>query len=260
MRGKTIEANKCLKWLRAQDSLEGVNEELKIMTDTVTEQKMNHSSWSDIFYTRTGRKALFLVELVTITMMMTGFTAVLSYSTDTFNKIGATLIDPDITTIVIGFFTCSALLVSGGLVDKAGRRPILLISASGSTASLFLTALYLFYIEEIDVGSKEYQWVPYSTLIFFVTLANFGLIAIQPTLQAELFPNSTRSIASGITSLVICITSFIALKIYIPIQDAFGLYMVYTIYAGFTAVGTLLIYIFLPETKGKTFEEIQELL
>lgn len=258
MKGKNIKAAKALQWLRGKSDLSEVQDELHRMLDEVTNDAKD-SSWKDIFYTRTGRKSLLIVQIVAMAQMMAGFTAVLSFATDTFSKSGKELIDPDICTIIIGSSTLLITVVSAGLVDHAGRRPILIFSAAASTVSLALTAVYFYVIEETDINVDSWNWVPYATLIAFVVVMNFGLAALLPTLQAELFPSETRGIASGITALNICIMSFIVLKLYLPIQDTIGLYFNYTLYAGFALLGTVLIYMLLPETKGKTFQEIQDL-
>lgn len=260
MRGRDVEAVAALRWLRGQGKHGDVREELGTIEVMVQQENKEKASWMDLFRTKAGRKSFVLVQVVALTQLLAGYTAVLSFATDTLTREGEVLLDPDICTILIGAVTMVVTLITAGLVDKTGRRPIFIVS--GSSCSLFLvtTAIYFYLVEKTTVDVSYYQWIPYVTLISFVTMMNFGLSALLPTLQAELFPNATRGVASGTTTLVLSIASFILLRIYIPIQDAEGIYLNYVIYTIFCTIGTILIYFYLPETKGKTFQAIQDSL
>ncbi|KAL1117428.1 hypothetical protein AAG570_004754 [Ranatra chinensis] len=263
MRGRDEAARKSLNWLRGSAERELVDKELADMKEAASLEKEEEAGWRDVLETREGRKALLIANMVAFCEIMSGVTAILSYASETFTKTsrgGLGPLTPDGITIVMGGLTFLVTLLTAGLVDRMGRRPLLMISTLGSTVCLFATAVY-YHLDACSCISLSYfDWLPYSAIIVYISLISFGAGCLTPTLQAELFPNSTRGIASGITSVVITITSFICMKLYQVIQDEIGLYLNYYIFAGFCGLGSLGVYLYVPETKGKTFAEIQKML
>jgi hypothetical protein len=68
---------------------------------------------------------------------------------------------------------------------------------------------------------SSFAWLPYLSIILYTVLIGSGVEAIVPVLQAELFPNSTRGVASGITFFFMTITSFLCLKMYQVRRNSF---------------------------------------
>lgn len=77
-------------------------------------------------------------------------------------------------------------------------------------------------------------------------------------MQAELFPINVKSLASSIATMMACIFNFIVTKLYQSVKDAFGLYTVFWLFASVAYIGVFFTYFFVPETKGKTLEEVQD--
>ncbi|XP_014258243.1 facilitated trehalose transporter Tret1-like [Cimex lectularius] len=261
MKGRQEEAAKALSWLRATtpDSPE-LLQELQQMQTSIQEEKEQKGNWRDILGTREGRKALFLVQTVAVTEIMSGLTTIIVYVSETFARTSGDPHMADVFTIVLGGLLFLVTLVTAVLVDKVGRRPLILISSFGGSACLFLAALYYILDELPSVDTSTIQWLPYIAIIGFMCLISLGVGALLPALQSEFFPNSTRGIASGITILNITLMSFMCLKLYQVIEDSVGLYLNYCLFFISSLIGSVLIFFFLPETKGKTFAEIQKMM
>lgn len=259
MRGRREEAGKVLAWLRGL-TLETVEPELNSISDSIAEERKEEGNWRDVVGTKAGRKALAIVLVLSTTEIMSGLTTVLSYVSETFATTSGDPEEADLVTIFFGASLVLATLFSACLSDRLGRRPLLLFSSSTATVCLAASTVFFYMKEMTAIDTSDISWFPYVTIILFTNFMSFGVGALIPTLQSELFPNSTRGIACGITTLHITILSFLCLKMYQVIGDSVGLYVNYTIFTAFAAFGTVTIYFFLPETKGKTFPEIQKIL
>lgn len=118
----------------------------------------------------------------------------------------------------------------------------------------FTCFILLQYPEE----TKPYDWVAFVTISAYFVLFSAGLGPLVSTLRAELFPSNTRGIASGVTNITETITCFISLKMYHVVAAKWGYYLNYWIFAVFCIIGAIIIYFVVPETKGKSFAQIQK--
>lgn len=258
MKERTEEATKTLAWLRAQ-SLEEVQPELKNISQSIAEEREEKASWRDVVGTRAGRRALLLILMLGTLYIMSGLSAILCYISENFGTTSGDQGEADMVTIFVGLSILLATFASTCLVDRLGRRPVVILSGGISAIFLALTSVYYYYYEKTDSDMSGYIWVPYTTILIFTTSMSIGVGAI-PALQGELFPNSTRGIACGIYTLLITVLSFVCLKMYQVIGDKLGYYINYLTFSLFAASTTFYLLIYLPETKGMTFDEIQKIL
>ncbi|XP_054278042.1 facilitated trehalose transporter Tret1-like [Macrosteles quadrilineatus] len=249
------QAEKSLAWLRGHVLVE---EELKEIEESVeNEMKSQKQSWKDVFATRVNRRAFFIVQVATITKFMSGIGAVLSYSSQTFNGATRSFLTPDQFTILMGSLILLSTLAASFFVDGAGRRPLILLSAAGCGVFELLAALYYYLDERTTVDVSSYSWVAFGSVAAYCVVFSLGVGPLVPVLQAELFPSNTRGMASAITTLTDTFASLLCMKLYEVIASNFGVYLNYLIYAGFSLCGLAVMYFILPETKGRSFVQIQ---
>lgn len=123
-----------------------------------------------------------------------------------------------------------------------------------------LVGLYFFLQDTIQVSAEVSQaisWMPLVGILGFNVLYAVGVGNLPYVLQAELFPVNVKGVASSTATMLACILSFLVTKCYQQVKDACGHYMVFWSFAAVGYVGLFFIYFFVPETKGKTLEEVQ---
>ena len=76
--------------------------------------------------------------------------------------------------------------------------------------------------------------------------------------MGEVFAPRLRPYASGLATCVNCFTSFATTSTFKPLEVRYGLHFLFWIYAALTLAGAVLIWLFVPETKGKSLQEIQD--
>lgn len=141
-----------------------------------------------------------------------------------------------------------------------GRKPMFIISAVGCAIALLGEGIFFYLKDHEHENVSSLSWLPPTGLIVFALLNNFGLFTLPYVLIGELFATNIKEIASSLTILYGGVLAFLVTKFFDPISEAWGRFTMFWIFAGCCAVGAVFIFFALPETKGKTFTEIQEKL
>lgn len=146
------------------------------------------------------------------------------------------------------------LFLAVALVDRLGRKMLLLISGAGVILSSTLFGLF-FQLQ--DSNHLKLNGLAIASVLSFLMFFGLGWSAIPWLLMSELLPTKARGIASSISTCFNWSCGFVVAYFFIDIENGISSQGVFWFFAGFTLVAELFIYKFLPETKGKTLEEIQ---
>eukprot|EP00727_Mastigamoeba_balamuthi_P009156 m51a1_g4863 hypothetical protein (751) ;mRNA; r:322571-329335 len=184
---------------------------------------------------------------------ITGINAVLYYLTTFLETAGMSLAMSNYMSIVVGGINVAMTVVSALLVDRAGRRPLLLGSLAGMSASLAaigaLASLGCVSEAQRGVGSVV------ATVAFVVAFA-VGLGPVPWCVIGEVFPSSTRALAVSVGLFVSWGTNLAVSLAYLPLVDATSLGAVFFGFAAASALALVFLAAVLPETKGRTVEDI----
>lgn len=195
------------------------------------------------------RKALILGVVLAVFQQWCGINVIFNYAVDVFAAAGyqvsASLFNIVITGIVNLVFTVAAI----GLVDRAGRRKLMLAGAAG------LAAIYTVLGAGYYTGS---QGLP--MLILVVAAIACYAVSLAPVtwvVISEIFPNRARGQAMAVAVASLWIASFFLTYTFPFLNASVGSAGTFWIYASICVAGFLFILRRLPETKGKTLEEIE---
>ena len=151
---------------------------------------------------------------------------------------------------IIGFTNMLFTVVAIVLADRVGRRPLLLIATGGMGFSLALLG-----------AAFKYQFLPPSALLFVILLyIAFFASAMGPlvwVVMAEIFPIRMRGAAMGLATLILWFADFVVTLTFPVISDKVNAAAAFWIYAVMCAFDLVFMIFYLPETKGKTLEDIE---
>lgn len=255
IRGKEGKAAQALAWFRGGVPEPHIADELQAIKDHIHEEKLNKKSWTAIFTDDVYLKSIYVITVIVFSTFLSGLTTVYAFSTQIFSKTAGTCLTADHYTIIIGCVFVLMTFVTASVVDRFGRRPLILLSVCGCFLSNLLTGLYYYFYDE---NSGHHSFIPFVTIGFYVISVSLGLAPLTATYQGELFPPGIRGAASGYTAISRTLFSLICLKLYTLIQRTIGLYANYFLFAFSAGLGAIMLYIHLPETKGKTLVEIHK--
>jgi sugar porter (SP) family MFS transporter len=206
-----------------------------------------------VSYAAVFQKAVLPAVLVGIGLavfqQLCGINVVFNYTTLIFRSIGVPQDGQLMQTIFIGAVNLVFTLLAMLLVDRLGRKPLMLAGAGG------LALLYLVVVRLLAAGSTQVSWYLLSAIaVYAMTLAPVTWVLIS-----EIFPNKVRSAATSVAIVSLWAAYFILIFTF-PILYAHLKDSTFYIYAGICALGTLFIALKVKETKGKTLEELEAVI
>lgn len=203
-------------------------------------------------------RALGIVLGLIAAQQLSGNFSTMQYLEVLFKK-AAIGIDSNLATILV----LAVGLISGGLstatVEGAGRRPLLIASTLGSSVTLAILAIYLM-LDGRGVDVSVANLLPVIDVIAFQVAFQLGLGTLPNALIGELFPTEAKAFAGAIATVFDGILGFAVSKLYQVIGDHLGADTVYYFFAASCSLAFVMVILAVPETKGRTFREIQELL
>lgn len=151
-------------------------------------------------------------------------------------------------------------MMSSVLVDRVGRRPLLIFSYIGTGVSLGAVGVYFFMQEVLDVSTSTLatvSFIPLLGIILANVISTVGFNSLIYIIPAEIFPINIKAIAITCLNLFSAALGFGLGLGYQRVKDLCGLTTVFWIFATFAFGGGVFSYIFVMETKRKDLREIQ---
>ena len=182
-----------------------------------------------------------------------GVNAVIFYTVTIFKE--AQSGGENLATIIVGIVQFLATFASIFLVDKAGRRILLILSGLIMAVALATVGAY-FYLLGLD-EHEGLELIPLVGLNIFMVGYSVGFASIPFVIMGELFPNQYRNILSSISSSFNLTCTFLVIKLFGDLQGLIGMHGIFWLYGGAALIGSVFVALALPETKGKTLEEIE---
>ncbi|ORX43135.1 MFS transporter, SP family [Piromyces finnis] len=239
MKGNDEKALNVLTRINGEKNAEGILQEIK---DTLQEKTESLFSY--------GVLVIIVGVLLSFFQQAVGINVVLYYAPRIFENMGATGDVAMIQTVVMGIVNIVFTVVAISTVERWGRRPLLMIGSFGMTIGMAaLSVLTFFNIMNI------------TTLIFIIIYTASFMMSWGPVcwvLTSEIFPNTIRSNAVAI-AVAVQWTSNLVVSSTFPFLTSISDAGTYLIYAIFSILSALFVYKLIPETKGKTLEEMSEL-
>lgn len=146
------------------------------------------------------------------------------------------------------------------LVERLGRRTLYILSMATMGLSIFALGAF-FFVQEFHEDSKiseSISWFPVVTLLFFCFSFNAGIGTISWVLIVELLPAKVRGLGGSVAASTSCLSSFVITKTFIDLQRKLTKAGSFWFFGGFCFLGVLFGVLILPETKGKTPEDVQK--
>lgn len=248
-------AERALQKLRCSNN---VDKELETIKRNVEESLANKASFFDIFKSKGLTKALIISLALVTFQQFSGINVILFYTQTIFEATGST-IPPEISTIVTGIVQIIGSFLTPIFVEKKGKRFLLLCSAIGMTISEIVLGIY-FYLKEHDKDVQPIFWLPIVCLVVYMLTYCSGFGPLPWAVMGELFPSNVKSSASTVTASFCWILGFFITKFFANMVDLVGTSGSFWFFSICCVLAGLFVYKILPETSGKSLQEIQEIL
>jgi sugar porter (SP) family MFS transporter len=246
-RGHTDQAKAVLQKIRSPDQVEG---ELNQIQESVGQQK---GSWSELL-SPVLRSAMIVGVGLAIAQQITGINTVIYYAPTILKFAGLSSAPAAILASVgVGIVNVVFTLIAMQLIDRVGRRPLLLVSLAGMAVSLFVLGLAF----SLPQFAGSLGWIAVGSLMAYVGSFAVGLGPVFWLILSEIYPLSIRGRAMSIGTIANWSANLIVALSFLTLTQVLGKPATFWLY-GIVTIGAWLFAFFLvPETKGKTLEQIE---
>lgn len=249
-KGKNEEALTVLQKIRTRDQAQIELDEVK---GTVLEDsKLKQASLKDLSIPWI-RRIVFLGIGIAVVQQITGVNSIMYYGTQILRDSGFETEAALIANIANGLISVIAVCIGIWLLGKVRRRPMLLVGLAGTTTSLLLIGIF----SNVLAGSDMLPYVVLSLTVTFLAFMQGAVAPVTWLMLAEIFPLRIRGLGMGISVFCLWIANFFIGLTFPVLLEKIGLSTTFFVFTALGVIAIVFIKGFLPETKGKTLEELE---
>jgi sugar porter (SP) family MFS transporter len=247
------------RWLATQHRVEESGDVLKLLgspdyraelNEIVNSIHLEQSQGSEPLFSRKFRYPIFLAIATGVFNQLAGINAILYYLPAIFMAAGFSKISGDLQSVAIGAMNLCATLLAMALIDKLGRKTLLLIGSAG-TALCLAGVAQIFFTQQ---HQSRLVWILVGYIFFFAPLGAVIWVYI-----GEIFPNTVRSKGQSLGSSSHWIMNALISALFPVVAKTSGAYP-FVFFAAMMVLQFFVVLLFYPETKGFTLEEMQHRL
>lgn len=198
------------------------------------------------------RIALIVGVGLAFLQQVTGINAVMYYAPEIFKATGAGTNASLIQTILVGFINFLFTIVALWLIDKVGRKALLLVGSASMAICLLVIGI------AFQTGHTTGPLVLVFILLYVASFA-ISLGPVVWVIMSEIFPNRIRGKATAIAAMVLWAADYLVSQTFPPLLGSAGPAATFWIYGAMALIAFLFTWRIVPETKGKSLEEIESL-
>lgn len=251
-------AETALKRLRGTSD---VSEEMEEMSMEASKLPEAPFKLKELLTSRVHRLPVLIACLMMVFQQWSGINAVFSYSDFIFTQAQVPADFIPYAIVGTGVINVVATVIVVPLMEKLGRRPLLLFPMIVMILSMLILSIFL-NLQQGDTYQSHHGWMAVCSILVMLTyIVGFalGLGPIPFNLVSELFTQGPRAAAMSMSLVFNWVTNFILLLTFPFLQTSMGPYT-FIIFIVILTIAIIFIFFFVPETKNKTFEEIAQIL
>lgn len=253
--GRQSEAAAALKWFwgrhcNANAAIQSIQNDINASGGS--------GSVRDLLSVKSNRNGFIISLALMFFQQFSGINAVIFFTVPIFKSAGSN-IDPALSAIIVGVVQVLMTFCAAALVERAGRKVLLLQSSTIMCLCLAVLGVY-FRLKKTGHDVSNIGWIPLLCLVLFIVSFSLGYGPIPWMMMGELLAPEVKSIATSFTVLFNWIAVFIVTKTFPTLNDSLGSDITFWIFAVLMAMGTIYGFKSVFETKGKSSTEIQFIL
>lgn len=244
------------KWDQAKDVMQRIapqnaDQEIEQIRKGIKEEQK--SSVTELFHGGL-RVALIVAVGLAVLQQFVGINTIIYYApiVTGYSGIGTTGNVSLIGAIIVGVVNVLSTILAIFLVDRLGRRPLLLFGTTGCMLTLLATGIIFL------VGAKHLGLLLLVVILLYIVSFAIGLGPVYWLLASEVFPTRLRGTGSSISTVGNWTANLLVSITFLTLINMLGKSVTFWIYAAFAAAQIVFVWFLVPETNGKRLEEIED--
>ncbi|NHA44001.1 sugar porter family MFS transporter [Staphylococcus schleiferi] len=195
---------------------------------------------------------IIIGSVFALLQQLIGINAIIYYAPKIFAKAGLGDSTAILSTVGIGVVNVLVTIVAIFIIDKVDRKKLLVIGNIGMVASLLIMSILIWIM-----GVNSAAWIMMICLTTFIIFFGISWGPILWVMLPELFPMRARGAATGIAALVLSIGSLLVAQLFPLLTEVLEIQEVFLIFAVIGVIALFFVVKFLPETRGRSLEQIE---
>ncbi|XP_049877878.1 facilitated trehalose transporter Tret1-like [Pectinophora gossypiella] len=255
-RGRTDEARKALQWLRGKNA--HIENEMRDMALTSADCDDSTLIIKELLSKKYMKSILISLGLMAF-QQLSGINAVIFYTVDIF-KMSGSAVDENLSTIIVGVVNFVSTFLATVLIDLAGRKVLLYISSVVMTVTLIILGTFFYVRDNLHLDVSTLGWLPLTSVMIYLLGFSLAFGPIPWLMMGEILPAKVRGPAASICTAFNWLCTFIVTKTFHNIIEGVGPSGTFWLFGSICFVGLFFVIVFVPETRGKSLEQIENKL
>ena len=220
------------------------------------------ASWGEVFGKQWRRPLMVGIGLA-VFQQITGINAIIYYADQIFQAAGfmTQAAQTTVTTWAVGGVNVAATFIAIAFIDRLGRRKLLLAGLLGMGLSLAVVGAAFEFMTNGNAayagGTTTAGIVTLAALVVFIGCFAFSMGPVVWTVINEIFPGHIRGRAVAVATAFNWASAFVVSQVFLSLIEALGNSLTFWLFGSFCLVGWIWIFLAVPETKGRSLEQIQ---
>ncbi|KAH0945112.1 hypothetical protein HN011_010969 [Eciton burchellii] len=260
-RSKPEEAKKALQKFRG--STYDVNEEMETLVEFSNKNNIKRLTGlgeiARAVLKPSALKPFALLFLYFLIYQWSGTNVITFYAVEIFKDSGASM-NKYLAAVILGIVRLTSTIVACVLCRRCGRRPLTMVSSIGCGLSMIGLGGYMWLKQYWMANNLPLiaTWIPVVCIFLYTVTCTLGFLVIPWVMIGEVYPVQVRGIIGGLTTMCAHTFVFMVVKTYPFLASALTRHGTFILYGCISLFGTIYFYTCLPETKGKTLQEIED--
>lgn len=221
------------------------------------QSKLSFKDKLKVFRSKSVQKSLLFIILLYSLVQTTGVMILIQFLQIVMEKAQIQLITPKQFPIFTNLLSLGSRFLTFNVYDVFGRKFLLILTSAVSAITLGCLGLH-FYLLSLDFDPESIQLLPIVSIVIFKITYAVGFTTGLSAVLSEIFPPNVKGIAATLAHLFSALFGFIVTQSFLSLFYSVGEYYVFWIYAACTLLIIPSVIFLIPETKGKTLEEVHE--
>ncbi|KAG5895866.1 hypothetical protein JTB14_012251 [Gonioctena quinquepunctata] len=245
-----------LKYFRHDCNIDGEMEEI---SKAMEENKNKKGRIQDMLLVKNNRKAMTIMTVLNCGQHMAASSVIVMNMHSILDAAGSIYMESSYAAILFSVIMLVFAITASLNVDKYGRRILYLTSAFSTSFCLLTLAIY-FHLKLENYDVSLVSWIPIVAIMTYAVIFKTGLGLIPAVITSEIFSDEVKAMGMTIADAVFVTAAIVSNRLYFWLLNNYGLHVPFYLFTTVTFLIAIFNSFYLPETKGKTLEEIQLLL
>ncbi|KAG5242103.1 inositol transporter [Salix suchowensis] len=239
---------------RLEDEIENLS-----VAEEEERQKKNDVRISDVFKSKEMRLAFLAGAGLQAFQQFTGINTVMYYSPTIVQMAGFSSNQLALLlSLIIAALNAAGTVLGIYFIDHFGRKKLALSSLTGVIASLVILA-GAFFGRSSGSSNELFGWIAILGLALYIAFFSPGMGPVPWTVNSEIYPEQYRGICGGMSATVNWVSNLIVAQTFLSVAEAVGTGWTFVILAGIAVLAVVFVTVFVPETMGLTFVEVEQI-